>query len=332
MSKVNESIEINKLDTDVKEPIVVKEDYYTVEPVITANQYIEIIDCRLLYGKKEDKRFIQGVAIEVKNISEGNIGKVTYEIELIDSNGCVIEEIQKNLNDIGKGDIKSVYIELDTYIEVDVRSYNLTIINLILTPAPIVIGNERIEILHHTCKPAGTEPRVGFATTIEIAIRNISDKTVATAIFDVAYYDSEGNILDSFQHRETELKPKTSRAIMITTEKVKFDDVKSYRVNLREVITTDFEKIHLIKYDMIKTQNGWMEVTGIVKNISEVNINGALLIHFKDTIDKNISAQAIILRDICPGSVRNFYITFNPPEGTIVRICTIDVAEIIKVV
>jgi hypothetical protein len=70
------------------------------------------------------------------------------------------------------------------------------------TPLPIATGNDLIMIMNHHLIEDVNPHTGGPISSIYIAIRNISDKTIATAIFDVICYGAEGNVLGTIQHKE----------------------------------------------------------------------------------------------------------------------------------
>ena len=114
----------------------------------------------------------------------------------------------------------------------------------------------------------------------ELAIRNVSDSTIATLLFEAIFYDAEGNILDTVKHREINLRPKTSRAIYIQTLIALNNRVKSYAVRITRMIMADVEKVQLRRYERRTIGTGEEEISGLVKNISEVRTDTAIIATF----------------------------------------------------
>jgi hypothetical protein len=162
-------------------------------------------------------------------------------------------------------------------------------------------------------------------TGVELAIRNVSDSTIATAVFEAVFYDQEGNILDTVKHREIDLKPDTSRAIHITSSINEIDKVKSYGVRIIRTTTADVEKVQLRRHEMRTTEAGEEEISGTVKNISEVKTDAALVATFYDPKKENIGTKVLVLRDIEPNTIRQFDFKFKPQEGDIVRSYSLNV-------
>jgi hypothetical protein len=142
-----------------------------------------------------------------------------------DEKGNVIDTIEKNISNLKRDEIQILHIGTLKAKERDIKSYNIKVANIITIPTPIVRGNDRIKILsHHIKKPiyhnCGSIP--DLKCNVEITIKNITDKTVATAIFNAVFYDLEGNITDTIRHEEYEIKPNASRAITITVDNMMY--------------------------------------------------------------------------------------------------------------
>jgi hypothetical protein len=161
-----------------------------------------------------------------------------------------------------------------------------------------------------------------------MAIRNVSNKTFATIIFEAIFFDSVGNIMSKTRHREYELKPDISRGIHIVPDKSESDMFKSYKVSIIKALTTDIEKVQLRRHE-IRSIEGGEEVRGSVKNLSDVKTDAVLVATFKDLTGEKIGTQVIILRDIEPHSAKNFEFTFNPPMGEKVKEYVLNIGELI---
>jgi hypothetical protein len=201
-------------------------------------------------------------------------------------------------------------------------------------PAPTATGNEQITILKHEISRMEDDFLYGASgvssTNIELAIRNVSDSNIASAVFEAAFYDIEGNIVDTVRHREIDLKTNTSRAISISYTGPKYNEVKSYDVRIIRTTTPDVEKVQLRRTELRATETGEEEVIGTVKNISEVKTDAAVVATFYDFNKENIGTNVLILRDIEPNTVREFDLKFKPQEGDVVRSCTINIGEVVE--
>ena len=65
-------------------------------------------------------------------------------------------------------------------------------------PAPTATGNERIAILRHQFTEVDLIHGAEYPTArLELAIRNVSDQAIATAVFEAVFYDQEGKVIDT---------------------------------------------------------------------------------------------------------------------------------------
>jgi hypothetical protein len=200
-------------------------------------------------------------------------------------------------------------------------------------PAPTATGNDKITILKHRFSGIAMGRDEEYPTArLELAIRNVSNSTIATALFEAVFYDGEGNIVDTVRHTEVELRPETSRAIHITSAiPISEDDgVVSYAVRLVRAATADTEKVQFRTQEMRPTESGEEEVSGVVKNLSEVKLDAAVVIAFFDPQKENIGTRVLVLKDMEPNTVRTFALRFRPQEGDTVRSCTLAVGEIVE--
>jgi hypothetical protein len=207
-----------------------------------------------------------------------------------------------------------------------------------MPPVPTATGNEKIAILKHSLSPApvgGTWVQIYCvscrgAISIELAIRNISDSTLATIVFEAIFYDIEGNILDTVEYKTFDLKPDTSRAIGIGSLIPEYSKIKSYNVKITRMTTTDVEKVQLRRHERSKTETGEEEIKGTVKNISDVKTDATLIANFYNTKKENIGTRVLALRDIEPDSIKQFNFKFKPQEGDRVVNYSLTIGEIVE--
>lgn len=198
------------------------------------------------------------------------------------------------------------------------------------TPAPTATGNDKIEILSHHLSdmsvPADGAHRA--KPGLEIAISNVSTTTIATAMFEAVLYDQEGNVVDTVKHKEIALEPHRSRAILISFPPYYDDKIKSYDVRLTRMTTADVEKVQLRRHDTRTTETGEEEITGIVKNLSQVNTDAAVVATFFDAKGENIGTKVKIVRGIEPNATRQYELRFKPLPGDKVITYTIEIGEL----
>ena len=166
---------------------------------------------------------------------------------------------------------------------------------------------------------------------INIAIKNVSDTTIATLVLKAMFYDIEGNVLDTVKHSEIELKPNTSRAISINYNKQEnYQQLKSYDIKITKMTTADVEKVQLRRHEITTTDTS-EEVTGLVKNISNSKTDTALVATFFDSNkEENIGTRVLILREIESITTRQFHFKFKPMEGDKVRSYTLNIGDLVE--
>lgn len=195
-------------------------------------------------------------------------------------------------------------------------------------PIPTATGNGKIAILKHNLS---VRIPIGDYLTpagLDLAIRNISDSMIATAVFEAAFFDEEGNIVEQVRHGEIMLEPETSRAIHIACSPYEDERVKSYAVRVTRTTTADVERVQLRRHEMRTTEAGEEEIMGIVKNISQVKTDVAVIATFYDAQEEIIGTKVVVLRDVEPNTIRQYELRFKPQEGDEVSRYTLRIGEI----
>lgn len=299
------------------------------ETNVIGNEEIEILNHQLICQDISGEMREEGVCIDLRNISVSNIGKAELEVIFYGNNGEVLETKTVYLVDLGKNKVYSINIKCSNAEGCELKSYSIRVANVIQTPIATVTGNEKIKIINHSLQIIDSATaQKNYRLFIELAIRNIFDKTIATALFETVLYDSEGGVVNKFYHKEYELKPGRSRAVNIDICDDK-DAVKSYRVTLLRATTNDVERIQLRRNE-IRTVDSGEEVRGIIKNISDVKTDAAIVATFEDAQAEKIGVKIIKIKDINPGEFKQFHFVFTPPEGEIVKEYFISIGEFIE--
>jgi hypothetical protein len=299
------------------------------ESIVSENDQLKILSHELINKRDREKGVGKGVVLNLKNTAGADIGKAVFEAVFYDAGGLVLDRIEKNITDLALDETRPLRIETDKAKEADVKSYNVKIGQVIITPVPKAIGDSSIVILSHS-------RQVDYNTNgeplyfVDLSIRNVSDRTIATALFDIIYYDSEGAVLDTVRYKEHELKPNNSRNIRININNNIGKLVKSYNINLLKTVTADVEKVLLCRNEIRTTETGAEEIRGILKNISNVKTDVALIANFMDPKKEKVGTVVIFVKDIEPCSFKKFQFVFNPPEGETVKTYTLDIGDIIE--
>jgi hypothetical protein len=184
-------------------------------------------------------------------------------------------------------------------------------------PKPSVTGNDKVAITKHQL--AEIQVYIGmYKVSVEFAIKNISDVTISTLVFEATFYDETGKALETVTQRELDLRPGVSRGVFINSHTITPNTIKSYNVRIVRMTTTETEKVQLRKQDLEIEATGEATVKGLVKNISGVKTDAALIVTFNNKNKEAIGEKVLILRDIDPNTLKQFNLKFKPPAGAII--------------
>jgi hypothetical protein len=290
---------------------------------VSGNDRIEILSHNILL-----KQSSSAVNFEVKNISDLDIGKITFEAVFFDAKGNVPDTVQKNVMDIKANEIRRLYIET---IYTDMKSYDVKIIKYIMTPQPSVSGKEGLEILKHSfIDIKDEEDNNRIRCGIEMIINNSSDSDIASLIFEAVFYDSVGNELDKITHRESELNSGNSRTFIINSNRITSGTARSYKVSLIKVIGTDTESVQLKNYRVATTDIYSKQIKGVLKNISRETVDCVIIASFMDDKERIIAEKVLSVTDIAPKATRQFSLPFVPPADEKIYGINLDIGKEIK--
>ncbi len=199
-------------------------------------------------------------------------------------------------------------------------------------PAPSATGNDKIAILSHLLPGIGMERNDEFPTArIDLVIRNTSSSTIATAVFEALFYGRDGNVADTVRHSQFDLPPETSRLVHITSSipVYDYDEIQSYAVRIVRMTTTDFEQVQFQRYELTSLETGEEQVSGIVKNISNVPTDAAVIASFYGPQKEIVGNKVLVLRDLEPQKIRKFEFCFKPEEPNTVRGVNLALGEVV---
>lgn len=200
-------------------------------------------------------------------------------------------------------------------------------------PASTATGNAHIAIFKHELIDAvfdSQDSRRNSPAGIELAIGNVSDTAIATALFEAVFRDNAGNVLDRVKHKEVDLPPNTSRSIVINSLQYELGVVKSYAVRLIRTSRADIEKVQLRRQDIRTAETGEETIHGIVKNISEDKTDAAVVVSFYDAGREILGTRVVLLRGIEPGAICQYDVRFKPQDGETVAGCGFAIGELIE--
>ena len=300
------------------------------DPVVSGNEKVEILSHSLILKKATKDGRGKGVAFTFKNNAGASIGKLIFEAILFDAKGNVIDTIERSINDFEAGKTYNLRIMPPKADYADIVSFDARIKEMVVTPVPKAEGDQRLVILRHSFQDTGMLD-VGIELIkrgIELAVRNVSGESIASAIFAVDLIDAEGNYISTLKHTETDIRRNTSRAFLIQTTSVKDDIIRSYNVKLIKTVTAELEKVQLRRNEVKRLPEGREELSGLVKNVSSVKTDAVIVVTYLDANEEPIGVRTLKLRDIAPGTVQNFALEFTCPEGMTVKKRDIDIGEL----
>ncbi len=196
-------------------------------------------------------------------------------------------------------------------------------------PEAKVTGNSKIAITKHQLIEVQIYNDI-WQTGAEFAIKNVSDSTIATLVFEAVFYDKEGNVLDTINHRELDIKPGISRGVGLKSKIFEPKRLKSYDVKIVKMTTTDIEKVQVRKQDLGFGIGGEAQFSGTLKNISDVKTDAAVVATFFNKDKGTVGDKVVLIRDIEPEKVKQFSLKFKPQEGDVISTCNIRVVSSIE--
>ena len=301
-----------------------KKNHEVPEPEAIGNEKITILKHNI-YRKGGGGDTAKAIVIElaVKNTSDTTISSVLFDTVFYDIEGNILNTVEHKAFELKPNVSRTLRISYSGNESEKVKSYCVRVAKTTLTPEPTATGDGGIAILRHGLVKTIGDSR-GSTGGIDLSIRNVSEATIASAILEAVFYDIEGNVLDTVKHREIDLKPSTSRGIIISCPGRYSLALRSYSVKITRTTTADVEKVKLCKHK-IKTTNAGEEVEGAVKNIGGVKTDAALIPTFYNSKKESIGTKVIVLRDIEPNNIKQFHFLFKPQEGDVVKTYTLNI-------
>ena len=306
-----------------------------VDSKITDDVQISIIKHELIDKKINDTDSIKYLSIHFKNTSDIHIAKIVFDALFYDTNHNLLNTIEQDFCDFKTDETRLINIEISRAIAEQIETYELLIRSIAVSPKSTATGNDMVEIIKHNLL-IGADPYDSASLTglielsigaISISIKNTTDKILSTIVFNVELYDIENNLIDTIRHNEYELKPLTSRSIMIGSHKYAGNHAASYKLNIIKVLTTETEKIQLRKHERVAIDGGGERITGLLKNISETKADTAVIVTFMDANNERIDIKVLPVKDIDAFSTRRFSFDFFPACGEKVDSYTINIGN-----
>ena len=283
-------------------------------PVVTGNAQIEVLKHDFI--KEKGTGNCKGVSINLKNTSGYHIGRAIFKVVFYNDAGNVTNQFEKDTWDFESDSSRIMAIYTDLPDSDVVSSYDIRLIRVIMSPVPEATGNDKIEILNHIFlagnNPFGSPIKGGG---VELSVKNKTDETIAATIYNALFFDLEGNIIDTVRYKDLELKPHSSRAIVIESDKLIGEPARCYSVSIAKMVTTDIEKVQIRAHEMARMPSGNAKMSGFIKNISDVKSDAVIVATFTDYQNEKLGTRAVQIKDIEPNTTRKFSFIFDNPTG-----------------
>ncbi len=322
-------VSIDNPDDAQPDNIVAAEKSRIPIPVVTGNAQIQILKYEFIKDKDMEGQGGKGVTITLKNTSGAHIGRAVFQAVFYDSEGNVVNKCEKDTWDFESNSSRILAIYPNSPEPEIISSYEVKLVRVIMSPVPAATGNDAIEILNHIFlegnNPFGSPIKGGG---VELSVKNKTDKTIATAVYNAVFYDLEGNVIDTVKYRDMELKPHSSRAIVIESDKLIGEPARCYNVSILKTVTSDIEKVQIRKHERQRMASGQERISGLLKNISDVKSDAAVIVTFTDYQNEKAGTEVLYVKDIEPHSTKKFNFVFDNPEGAKIKTYTIDVGDI----
>jgi hypothetical protein len=284
---------------------------------------VEVLKHSLLNKENCDVGVGKGANVVLKNISGRYIYEVKFTLVFYDMDGDVLEETELKIENIEKDQEYSINIVSALSEDEDISSYALEIGEAKMTPQPKAVGNETIEITSHSFLITEGEDTAG----VEFSVKNISNKTIARAVFQVEFMDHKGGELETVWQKEQELEPQSEKSIVAKTEKDGAVQLKTYKITVYKVVTSDVEKVLLYGHEMTDVE-GKKKITGTLKNISSEKTTAALVATCIDENGEKVGTRVVMLENLEPWVCKQFKIIFEVPEGDNVSSYTLRIGKL----
>ena len=309
----------------------IKETSKIPQPVAVGSDGITIQEHGIYrkVGEGEEVELV-GVDFTIKNVSDLEICTAVYEVVFYDVEGKALDTVKQKTVELRPKNNRKIRVISSGDFKDKVKSYSVKVLEVVFPPAPVVIEHEKIKILKHCISSPEKVEVKNFPNSIEFAVKNISGENIATAVFEVMFYDVEGNLLEEAEKRVNDLKANMCRAINVDCHVMKFNILKSYSIKVTRVVTMDVEKVQVRRHEKETTEDGEEKITGTIKNISEEKTDAALVAQYYDISEELVGLSVLPLRDVEPNETRNFEVRYRPQEEDKVAKYKLTIADIVE--
>ncbi|NLL90153.1 MAG: hypothetical protein GX226_03510 [Dehalococcoidales bacterium] len=295
-------------------------------PAVPEENKIAILGHNIFSEDNEDGGSNLVIELNIKNVMKLTVGSVVFEAIFTDKDGNVLDAVEQKVTSLAPDVSRTVRLVYKVDATKPLENYNVQVRDMVMVPESVACGNEMVTVTKHNLKYFDNAILEG----VECGIQNVSDKDIATLIMECTFFDGEGNILKVIKHKETNLLSGNSRGIMIPppADAPAFL-ISSYNIRVLRAITTDVEKVQIIK-DEIRTLGDAKEVTLSCKNISAEKTDAAVIVKFLNDAAEVIGIKVIPVKDLEPGSTRQFNVSFQPLPGDYVKNHEVSAGDLVE--
>ncbi|MDD4924177.1 MAG: hypothetical protein PHF74_05005 [Dehalococcoidales bacterium] len=287
---------------------------------------IAILDHNIFRDEDENGRGSIIIELNIKNVMDRAVGSVVFEAAFSDKDGNVIDIVEQKVSGLAPNGMRTVRLVHREDTTKPVENYSVKVRDIVMVPKPSVSGNDMILITKHELKYMDNAILEG----LECGIKNISDNVIATLMIECTFFDGEGSIVNVARHKETNLLPGNSRGILITVPMSgESFRIQSYNARIFRIITADIEKVQIVQSDMKAVGND-KEVNLICKNISSEKTDAAIIVKFFNEAKEDVGTKVIPVKDLEPGTNRQFKLTFKPIAGDNVKNHEVTVGDLVE--
>jgi hypothetical protein len=297
-------------------------------PAATGNEIISVLKhCLVKKSGGPDGGEQTGVELSLQNNSDKTVGTAVFEAVFYDRDGNVVDTGKREIYELSPGPrAVPVFITSSSHEGDKVAGYIARVVKATIPPTPNITGTDKVIILKHSLLEMQLQID-NYVVGVEFSMKNSSDITIATMMFEAEFFDKDGNIFEKVMHSELEFHPGQARGVRICASTKDYNKVKSYSVKIVKLMTTDVEKVHICRREIKLNEAGGLDITGSVKNISGVKTDAAIVVSYLNRKNEDIGSRVIVIAAIEPDSYREFKLDFKPPEGDIVNTGTLKVVS-----
>jgi hypothetical protein len=291
---------------------------------------LKVLESKLVVKQVDSEERVVGAFIKIRNICGINISTVRLDVTFIDWLNITVCEVQKDIRDLRINETKNVWIDVPTKFRGKTDKCCIKIRSFITLPC-VAEGNDILEVQSHKFAqieiPFG-RGEIDWGIVIDVAVKNTSEFNIATAVFEIKFYDHVGNLMDVTIWKEYDIPAGSIRPMKISSKKVRDESdtvAKSYEFKVLRTISPEVEKFCLQVGGIKKSEFGEPIFRGIVRNMSSEMADAAIAVTFYNAVGYELFTNVVEVKGVESGAKREFEfacksLTDDKPESWSVAI------------